>query len=135
MGAEADGSWSLDSDRHGFEKMFVGLNARAIDFARFGRVYLNRGRNGDNQIVPADFVDEATRVDTTTDPASDYQYLWWIDRARSSYYANGDHGQFIYVDPDADIVIVRHGTGPGEIDWIPFLGDVADFTAEHAPAP
>jgi len=36
-------------------------------------------------------------------------------------------------DPGADIVIVRHGTGPGEIDWVPFLGDIADFTVEHAP--
>ncbi len=134
MGAEAAGSWSLDSDRHGFEKMFVGLNARAIDFARFGWLYLNEGRRGDDQIVPAEFVDEATRLDTTTDPASDYQYLWWIDEARSSFFANGDHGQFIYVDPDADIVIVRHGTGPGNVDWIPLLGDIADFTTQHAQA-
>ncbi len=79
----------------GFEKMFVGLNARAINFARFGWLYLNEGRSGDDQIVPAEFVDEATRLDTTTDPASEYQYLWWIDEARSSFYANGDHGQFI----------------------------------------
>lgn len=127
MGAEADGSWSLDSERHRFEKMFVGLNARAIDFARFGWLYLNDGHNGRNQVIPAEFVHEATRVDTTTDPATDYQYLWWIDEARSAYYANGDHGQFIYVDPAADIVIVRNGTGIGNIDWIPLLGDIAEF--------
>mgnify|MGYP001815781039 CR=1 FL=1 len=133
MGAEADGSWSLDSDRHRFEKMFVGLNARAIDFARFGWLYLNDGHNGDNQIISAAFVQEATRVDTTTDPAGEYQYLWWIDEARNSYYANGDHGQFIYVDPGADIVIVRNGTGIGNIDWIPLLGDIAEYAPQHSP--
>ena len=79
MGAESDGSWSLDSDEHGFEKSFVGVNGRAIDFAKLGWIYLNEGRNGDRQIVSADFVDEATRLDTTTDPAPGYQYLWWID--------------------------------------------------------
>ena len=56
MGAEADGSWSLDSEKHGFEKMFVGVNARAIDFAKLGWIYLNDGRNGARQVVSSDFV-------------------------------------------------------------------------------
>jgi len=85
MGAEADGSWSLDSAQYGFEKMFVGVNARAIDFAKLGWIYLNDGRNGSRQIVSSDFVAEATRRDTTTDPAPGYQYLWWIDEDNDSY--------------------------------------------------
>ncbi|MDH5293329.1 MAG: serine hydrolase [Acidimicrobiia bacterium] len=128
MGAEADGSWSLDSDRHGFEKVFVGVNGRAIDFAKLGWLYLHDGRNRDRQVVPADFVADATRLDTTTDPAPEYQYLWWIDQDRSSYYAHGDHGQFIYVDPTADLVIVRHGRN-GDFEWIQFLGELADWLA------
>ncbi len=36
VGAEGDGSWSLDSEGHGVEKMFVGDNGRAIDFAKPG---------------------------------------------------------------------------------------------------
>jgi CubicO group peptidase (beta-lactamase class C family) len=126
MGAEADGSWSLDSDEGGFEKMFVGVNGRAIDFAKLGWMYLHDGRNGTRQVVPADYVAEATRLDTTADPAPEYQYLWWIDQDRSSYFANGDHGQFIYVDPTADLVIVRHGRN-GDFDWIRFIGDLADW--------
>lgn len=127
MGAEADGSWSLDSETSGFEKVFVGINARAIDFAKLGWLYLNEGRNGDDQVVPSAFVDEATRVDTTTDPASFYQYYWWIDEDRNSYYADGDHCQFIYVDPHADLVLVRHGRGCADIDWVGFLGGVAEW--------
>ncbi|MCP5028811.1 MAG: serine hydrolase, partial [Actinomycetia bacterium] len=127
MGAEGDGSWSLDSEGHGFEKMFVGVNGRAIDFAKLGWLYLHQGRNGDHQVVPSAFISEATGLDTTTDPAPGYQYLWWIDQERTSYYANGDHGQFIYVDPGADLVIVRHGRSPGDIDWIRFMGDLADW--------
>ena len=126
MGSEADGSWSLDSERHGFEKMFVGVNGTAIDFAKLGWLYLHEGRNGDQQIVPMSYVAEATRLDTTTDPAREYQYLWWIDHDHSSYYAHGDHGQFIYVDPTANLVIVRHGHN-GDFDWTDFMGRLADW--------
>ena len=126
MGAEFDGSWSLDSEDHGFEKMFVGVNARAIDFAKLGWIYLNEGRNGSRQVVPSDFVAEATRRDTTTNPAPDYQYLWWIDENTQSYFANGDHGQFIYVDPAAELVFVRHGRN-GDFAWIPFFAELSDW--------
>ncbi len=127
MGAEADGSWSLDSERHGFEKMFVGVNGRAIDFAKLGWLYLNDGRNGSRQVVSSGFIAEATREDASTDPAAEYQYLWWIDQGQGAYFANGDHGQFIYVDPNADVVIVRHGRGPGDVDWVDFMGDLVDW--------
>ena len=104
-----------------------------------GTVYSSLGSEIDvvemfDQVIPAAFVHEATRVDTTNDPASDYQYLWWIDEATNSYFANGDHGQFIYVDPGADIVIVRNGAGVGDVDWVAFLGDIAAYVTQHSPA-
>lgn len=43
LGMEADGSWSLDSEGSGFEKMESDINGRAIDFAKFGSLYLNGG--------------------------------------------------------------------------------------------
>lgn len=132
MGTEADGSWSLDSEESGYEKVFVGINARAVDFAKLGWLYLHEGRNEDVQVVPAAFVDEATQVDTTTDPASHYQYYWWIDEDRNSYYAQGDHCQYIYVAPAADLALVRHGRSCGDtddvdVDWVGFLGDLIDW--------
>lgn len=132
MGAEAVGSWSLDSERSGYEKVFVGINARAIDFAKLGWLYLNGGRSRDTQVVPAAFVDEATRVDTTTDPASYYKYYWWINEDDNSYYAQGDHCQYIYVAPSADVVLVRHGQTCGDtdevdVDWAGILGDLVEW--------
>ena len=54
LGMEAPASWSLDSERSGFEKLESGLNARAIDFAKFGRLYLNRGHwEGEQSFLPA----------------------------------------------------------------------------------
>ena len=53
-GMEFDGSWSLDS--RGFEKMESGINARAIDFVKFGRLYLNNGNWDGTQVLPADWI-------------------------------------------------------------------------------
>lgn len=136
MGAEGDGSWSLDRADDGLEKMFVGLNGQAIDFAKLGWLYLNHGRVGNEQVVSSDFVAEATSRDTSTDPAANYQYLWWIDEDNpGAYYANGDHGQFIYVDPDAEVVITRNGDGPGGLDWVRFLGELAQWIDTQPTGP
>ena len=43
LGMEFDGAWTLDSEASGFEKMEAGLNARAIDFAKLGRLFLHEG--------------------------------------------------------------------------------------------
>ncbi len=137
MGAEGDGSWSLDSERSGFEKMNTGLNGRTIDFAKLGWLFLNQGRNGDQQVVPAVWVEEATRLDTTTDPAANYQYYWWIDEEHNAYWAEGNFGQSIYVYPDADLVLVRMGdTGEKQkyafVTWTPdFLRGVAQWVQEN----
>lgn len=130
MGAEAAGSWSLDSEASGFEKMESGINGRAIDFLRFGRLFLNEGRNGDQQVVPAQWVAEATRRDTSTDPAADYQYFWWIDEVGDGYLAWGNHGQFIYVVPSQELVVVRMGTGYGYDDWPAVLREIAGQLTE-----
>lgn len=127
LGAEADASWSADSERSGFPKMESGFNARAIDFARFGYLFAHEGRTGDRQVVPAAWVAEATRRDTTSDPADHYQYWWWVDTERDGrFYAHGNKGQFVYVAPDSDVVVVRMGREYGIDDWPAVLRDVVD---------
>lgn len=133
LGMEAGGSWSLDSEASGFEKMESGINARAIDFAKFGRLYLNRGEWEGRQVVPASWVERSTRVDTASDPADFYQYFWWVDvlrPERGRFMARGNLGQFIYVAPDKDLVIVRMGESFGYDRWPEVLRSIAD----EAPA-
>lgn len=127
MGAEGDATWDLDSEASGFEKMTVGINARAIDFARFGWLFLHDGRNGDQQVIPAAWAAEATRMDTTTDPAAYYQYFWWVDVERQAYYAEGNFCQMIYIYPRADLVIVRNGTDCAESYSFNLFGDLAQW--------
>ena len=70
LGMEFSGSWSIDSEGSGFEKMEAGINARAIDFAKLGRLYLAGGNWNGTQIMPAEWVRESTQVDQ-----SDTQWL------------------------------------------------------------
>ena len=60
LGAEADATWNLDSERSGFEKMESGLNARAVDYARFGLLFLHDGEWNGRRIVSKDWVRAAT---------------------------------------------------------------------------
>ncbi len=131
MGAEADGSWDMDSLDSGFEKMSVGINGRAIDFAKLGWLYLNGGINGHQQVLPASWVEEATRADDATDPARQYQYFWWVDEPRGAYYAEGNFCQYIYVYPVADLILVRHGNECGNGWFTDTLGDMAAYFAQE----
>jgi CubicO group peptidase (beta-lactamase class C family) len=129
LGAEVDATWSLDSAGSGFEKMESGLNAAPVDYARFGELMLHGGRWNGTRIVSGRWVREATAADTTTDPAAHYQYFWWMDTARPGrFYALGNLGQYIYVAPDADTVIVRLGSdwGVSNGTWIETFRAIAD---------
>ena len=126
-GMEYEGSWSLDES--GFEKMESGINARAVDFAKFGRLFMHNGAWGGVQVVPAQWVAESTRADESvryTDYYGNdfifrngrgyYKYMWWgIKRNPASYdfMALGNHGQFMYVSPGTKIIIVRFGESYG----------------------
>jgi CubicO group peptidase (beta-lactamase class C family) len=130
LGAEADATWNLDSKRSGFEKMESGLNARARDYARFGLLFLHSGKWNGRRIVSQRWVRAATGADTSG-PASysSYGYLWWLDPDRPGrYYAMGKYGQYVYVAPDADVVVVRlgHDWGVGNLTWLATLRDLAD---------
>lgn len=144
LGAEYPASWSLDSTTSGFEKMESGINARAIDFAKLGRLYLDRGTVAGRQVLSADWVDAATLMDASVDRAARYpawmaepygsvyhQRLWWgAHRADGSYSfaAQGNHGQEIFVDPGTRTIIVRNGERYG-IEWDQWLGLFMDFAA------
>jgi CubicO group peptidase (beta-lactamase class C family) len=131
LGAEADATWSMDSKRSGFEKLESGINARAVDYARFGLLFLHGGRWNGRRIVSANWVHAATRGNPAAGPAYyyGYGYFWWLDVERPGrFYALGKYGQYVYVAPDADAVVVRLGRnwGVGNVTWLATLRDVAD---------
>ncbi len=91
IGCEFDASWSVDSKKHQTEKAFCCINARAKDFAKFGRLYLNKGNWQGTQLVPQNWVTQSV---TFTDTKNDFIYSnqWWHTR---------------YVYPEKDTVKLR----------------------------
>ena len=120
MGAEADATWS--TDRAGREIALCCLNARLRDYARFGRLYLEGGARNGQQIVPADWVHasvnpSAPHLQPGDNPLSDwtfgYGYKWWIpEDPQGDFTAIGVWGQYVYVDPTREVIIVKTSTDP-----------------------
>lgn len=112
-GMESDAYWIMDGpDSVGREFFGAGLAATARDHARFGLMFLNGGVANGRQVVPADWVREATVADEGYEPIAPgeplgYQYQWWTFAGSDAYAALGLHHQYIYVDPASDMVIVK----------------------------
>jgi len=122
VGAEADATWSMDSKEHGFEKMESGINARAVDFAKLGSLYLHRGAFNGRRILPEEWIDASTVPALPTGLAfsSGYGRWWWTHEAEGlgAYYsARGNKGQYVFVFPSKGLVITRHGRDYGGVDW------------------
>lgn len=141
LGMQYGASWSLDSEGSGFEKMESGFNGRAIDFAKFGRLFLNNGDWEGEQIISEDWVRQSTAPDPTDDrpwlmaqewkgAGGYYGYMWWgMRQPDGGYYykASGHLSQRITVFPDDGLIIVRFGfDDAGPDDWDEFIASVAD---------
>ncbi len=99
-----------DASAQGISLGGTGLNVRTEDIAKFGQLYLQRGRWEGKQLVPAAWVDTATSrwVSNGSSPTSDwdqgYGFQFW--RCRYGVYrGDGAHGQFCIVFPDEDAVL------------------------------
>jgi len=91
-----------------------GLSMTPRDMARFGYLYLNNGSWNGTQIIPADYI-AASKPRRAL--GENYGYLFWgtsdLKRFETVYDASGSFGNFIFIIPDWDMVIVRTGSaGP-----------------------
>lgn len=118
---EYDASWSIDKKKDGTEKTFCCINARARDFAKIGRLYLDKGNWNGKQIVSEKWVEESIKIDTTDGGVNYYKYQWWLPSTTGDFMAEGILGQYIYVNPSKNIVIVRMGKNNGRVNWSDFF--------------
>ena len=121
IGMEYPATWSLDSEQDGFELSHVALNARAIDYAKFGQLFLDKGNWNGAQVISKRWVTESTAPDPNdhrpwetyaewAEAGGYYKYFWWGNSREPgdySFEAVGRWGQFIFVAPRANVVIVR----------------------------
>lgn len=133
VGAQFDASWSLDSKASGFEKMESGLNFKSIDYAKIGSMLLHKGVWNGNKVVGEDWLKRSTIAPeplAQSDIDSEflkginvgYQYMWYStqnDKGGHDFFSAGKYGQYIYVSPENDTVIVRTGKSEGAVKWWP----------------
>lgn len=104
-----------------------GMFINTYDHARFGLLFLRGGRWGDEQLVPAEWLELARRP---TPQRTDYGYLWWLntDQERlpglpeGAYWAAGFGGNYIYIDEANDLLVV--------LRWVPAFDEVVTAITE-----
>jgi CubicO group peptidase (beta-lactamase class C family) len=120
IGAEADAYLQVDAS--GVPLAGSALNARLRDLARFGELMRLGGKLNGVQIVPTTVVDDIRRggdrkkfaaAGYATLPGWSYHNFWWVSNDdHGVYMARGVHGQAIYIDPKAEMVIARFASHP-----------------------
>ena len=105
-----------------------GLWVDTLDHARFGMLYLNRGRWGDKQIVSEEWIDMMTVPCGRNDQ---YGYMWWLNTghvrygkhaSEATFAASGAGGNCIVIDPEKDLVVVTR--------WCEDVTGVVDLVAQ-----
>lgn len=137
MQAEESALWSLDK-ADGMEKAYCCFNSNARDFARFGQLVLNKGRWNGQQLVSSSFLDEATTPDASLVfaehgvPNQCYGYQFWhlTYKGMQIPYMRGILGQYVFVVPEQNAVIVRLGTKRSETRTDQFYPDDIDVWLE-----
>lgn len=120
LGAEQDAYMSVDSIGTPFAG--GGLNASLRDLVRFGEMMRNEGRYNGTQILPPEVVadirgganrDDFAKAGYRLLPGWSYRNMWWVTHnGYDAFMARGVHGQALYIDPLAEMVIARFASHP-----------------------
>ena len=107
IGAYAKADFAWPSDPQGINWGFSSIKLRPRDMVKLGQLFLDGGRWEGEQIVPEEWVEEATTQQIETGEDLGYGYQWWtgdLDGDRS-FQAVGFGGQTIVVVPSRDLVV------------------------------
>ena len=151
INAEEDALWSLDH-KDGMEKAYCCFNSNARDFARIGQLILDNGRWKGQHIISEQYVIDATTPDNNliykehNEINRHYGYQFWTleKNGMNIPYMRGILGQYIFVIPEKNAVVVRLGRSredrytkdqhyPADIDiWLDAAFDILDETPKRA---
>ena len=123
----------------GDAQAFGGLASTAIDIAKFGRLYLNKGNWNGQQLVSEDWISHANIRDTTEGSWWGYNYGFWMNTNRelegyykedrsgpppneevmqqTEFFAAGYKAQMLYMNPDHNTMIIRMGIHEKDVMW------------------
>lgn len=122
-----------DTCPKGIPQGFSGLYLTAEELSRFGQLILNKGIWKGKQLIPSDYIAQATAVQietndfnpyfATADHHQGYGYQIWMNTYPNSYRMDGLYGQYVVMLPDKNAVITyvsnepRNMTGVLELTW------------------
>ena len=125
IGSAHDAYWTLNN---GTDLANGGLSISLRDYARFARLYLHEGNWNGEQLLPRDWIRDSLDISADySKPGANndgynaigYGYQWWVPEGdQGEFMAIGVYGQFLYVNPEQNVIIVKVNADP-------------DFMAEH----
>ena len=126
-GMESDATWSTDNKKHQTIKAFCCITARGMDYARFGELYLHDGKNGQVQVIPEEWIKETSKIKYNSRDSEGFPYTYfWRVTEKGNLFAKGVLGQYIFICPHKNIVVVRLGEGTGHISWARFIEQLVE---------
>ncbi|WP_460220498.1 serine hydrolase domain-containing protein [Psychroserpens sp. MEBiC05023] len=131
LGSENSTLWQVDSEDHDLVKAYCCIASNAKDFARFGKLYKDHGKWNGQQLLDSAFVAKSVKPRFPESP--EYGYGWWLRQMGNKHFfmMRGHLGQYVFVEPNDNIIIVRlgHQKSP-DIGTKTFTDDIALYIEE-----
>jgi len=116
LGSENATLWQVDSEDHDMVKAYCCIASNAKDFARLGKLYKDHGKWQGKQLLDSAFVAKSIKPRFPASP--EYGYGWWLKNIgdKEFFMMRGHLGQYVIVEPNDNVIIVRlgHSKGPGD---------------------
>ncbi len=135
---DKDAYWTLSNET---ELAMGGLSVSLRDYARFARLYLNEGNYNGKQILEKEWIEDTMDIhakyskpgaNQDDNNAIGYEYQWWIPEGnQGEFMAIGVYGQWIYVNPSNNVIIVKTSADPNftqqgyELKHVEFFREIA----------
>ncbi|MGB5417873.1 serine hydrolase domain-containing protein [Algibacter sp.] len=123
--------WQVDSEEHDLVKAYCCIASNAKDFARFGKLYKDHGKWNGKQILDSAFV--AKSLKPVYPGGEMYGYGWWLKTIGNKHFfmMRGHLGQYVIVEPNDNVIIVRLGHSKGDNKQIgQFTADISSYIEE-----
>ena len=125
-----DATWQLDSEDSGMEKSYCCIASNAKDFARFGKLYKDKGAWNGEQLLDSSFV--STAIEPRFKDSPEYGYGFWLSNhlGKDIFAMRGILGQYVITIPEDNVIIVRLGHKRGQFVDKPFTQDFYTYIEE-----
>ncbi|WP_417290797.1 serine hydrolase domain-containing protein [Corallibacter sp.] len=131
LGSENQALWQVDSEDHDLVKAYCCIASNAKDFARMGKLYKDHGKWHGKQLLDSSFIAKSIKPRFKASP--EYGYGWWLKNVEDKHFfmMRGHLGQYVIVEPNDNVIIVRlgHSKGPGDA-IATFTPDISTYIEE-----